>query len=162
MGKRMKQHLSQHTNEKSEETYKDVSSMIRRGLKKLVTTLSYKITYAAHTSQSKIYRDLSQMITNAGGGQDSIKPDAVRMEFQAAVLAELKRLQDEWAQELKNPSVQLRAVNPLARFGRDSESSDKEDEDDESGSDGKGDESGTEASDNDSGSEDGEDDNDDV
>jgi excinuclease UvrABC nuclease subunit len=96
MGKRMRRYLSEHTNEKSEETYKDVSSMIRKSLKKLTPSLSSKMTTAANASQAKIRRDLSQMIVTAGAGQDTIKPDAARLDFQAAVLAELERLQEDW------------------------------------------------------------------
>jgi hypothetical protein len=164
MGKRMKRHLLEHTNEKSEETYKDVSSMIRKSLKKLTPSLSSKMTTAANASQAKIRRDLSQMIVAAGAGQDTIKLDAARLDFQAAVLAELERLQDDWQKDLENPSVQLRAVNPLERFDHDSEGdSEGEDEDQgaDSGSGGEDDESGAEASDDDSDSENGEDDYDD-
>jgi hypothetical protein len=164
MGKRMKRHLLEHTNEKSEETYKDVSSMIRKSLKKLTPSLSSKMTTAANASQAKIRRDLSQMIVTAGAGQDTIKPDTARLGFQAAVLAELERLQDDWQKDLENPSVQLRAVNPLERFDRDSEGDGEgEDEDQgaESGSGGEDDESGAEASDDDADSENGEDDYDD-
>ena len=164
MGKRMKQHLLEYTNEKSEETYKDVSSMIRKSLKKLTPSLSSKMTTAANASQAKIRRDLSQMIVTAGAGQDTIKPDTARLGFQAAVLAELERLQDDWQKDLENPSVQLRAVNPLERFDRDSEGDGEgEDEDQgaESGSGGEDDESGAEASDDDADSENGEDDYDD-
>jgi hypothetical protein len=164
MGKRMKRYLLEHTNEKSEETYKDVSSMIRKSLKKLTPSLSSKMTTAANASQAKIRRDLSQMIVTAGAGQDTIKPDTARLGFQAAVLAELERLQDDWQKDLENPSVQLRAVNPLERFDRDSEGDGEgEDEDQgaESGSGGEDDESGAEASDDDADSENGEDDYDD-
>ena len=160
----MKRHLLEHTNEKSEETYKDISSMIRKSLKKLTPSLSSKMTTAANASQAKIRRDLSQMIVTAGAGQDTIKPDAARLSFQAAVLAELERLQDDWQKDLQNPSVQLRAVNPLERFDRDSEGDGEgEDEDQgaESGSGGEDDESGAEASDDDADSENGEDDYDD-
>jgi len=164
MGKRMKRYLLEHTNEKSEETYKDVSSMIRKSLKKLTPSLSSKMTTAANASQAKIRRDLSQMIVTAGAGQDTIKPDTARLGFQAAVLAELERLQDDWQKDLENPSVQLRAVNPLERFDHDSEGDNEgedEDEGDESGSGGGNDESGAEASEDDSDSENGEDDYDD-
>lgn len=160
----MKRYLLEHTNEKSEETYKDVSSMIRKSLKKLTPSLSSKMTTAANASQAKIRRDLSQMIVTAGAGQDTIKPDTARLGFQAAVLAELERLQDDWQKDLENPSVQLRAVNPLERFDRDSEGDGEgEDEDQgaESGSGGEDDESGAEASDDDADSENGEDDYDD-
>jgi hypothetical protein len=164
MGKRMRWYLLEHTNEKSEETYKDVSSMIRKSLKKLTPSLSSKMKTAANASQAKLRRDLSQMIVTAGAGHDTIKPDAARLDFQAAVLAELECLQDDWQKDLENPSVQLRAVNPLERFDHGSEGDDEvedEDQGDESGSGGEDDESGAEASDDESDSKDGEDDHDD-
>jgi hypothetical protein len=166
MGKRMKRRLLEHTNENSEETYKDVSSMIRKGLKKLTTILSNKLISAANASQSKVRRDLLQMTTTAGVRQDTIKPDPARLEFQAAVLAELEGLQSDWKKDMEDPSVQLKAVNPLERLDHDSEGDDEggdedEDEDDESESGGEDDESGAEVSNEDSGSENGEDNYDD-
>jgi hypothetical protein len=161
MGKRMKRHLLEHTNENSEETYKDVSSMIRKGLKKLITILSNKLTSAANASQSKMRRGLLQMIATAGVRQDTIKPDPARLEFQASVLGELEGLQPDWQKDMEDPSVQLKAVNPLERFDHDLEGDDDgedEDENDESESGGEEGESGAEASDEDSDSENGEDD----
>jgi len=131
----MKRRLLEHVTTQSKGMYADASKVVNKNLGNMTKKMAYKLTHAAKGPQDKPYKDLKQIINSANFVQNGAK-QAVRIEFQAAVMEELLLLDNACARELENPGAQLKAANPFSNTTLNADDlMDFEDENDDDGSD---------------------------
>ncbi|CZR53080.1 uncharacterized protein PAC_02958 [Phialocephala subalpina] len=113
VGLRMKKNLVKFVKNNGGEMFKNTSTVLETELEKMLKVFRKELTKAANTTQGRLKREILGMIKVAGLSETS-QSSTASVELRRLVLKELVAMDETWAKELVDPSVDLRARNPFA------------------------------------------------